>query len=474
MHISEFIDPNEFQRFCSMLLSAEFPEFQSIDDSGGDLGIDGYIADDKIFQCYCPEKPQKITDKDFKDKIDDSIEKAVKTIRTRKLNIQTFVFVTPNNLRSDVIIHLEKQSKENSLKGISYAETKLAELLAKHPHVQTQFPLFVLPDIAAKLEGLEGLIKDVKYIKDGMFRTTMKTVDEPTRTSLFDKNPKLKESREAYDKGNYERFIDLSKQVYYETSDNEVKLQAILNIVLNDADPFKILYQITLCEEGIELSKRLKSLSTETILIAKKANLLEWEANFILQELWFSEQIAKQIGFFDEEEYIKKQGAYIEKLKTIDTLYQEAIQKAYGNKHYDALANIYLMAGAAAQTSYISAVKMRPASAGFYESRCKTAYSEAKKIFEKMGDREGELNVKHNLANALKIFGEKELSRKYAIEVLEEAKKNKFGMLELKAKELVYTIDNFTAEDYEVNPQEFLKKMEERRRKIRDSYKEAE
>lgn len=469
MHISEFIDPNEFQRFCSMVLSAEFPEFQSIDDSGGDLGIDGYIPDDRIFQCYCPEKPQKITDKDFKHKIEDSIKKAAKTVRKQNLNIKTFIFVTPNDLRSDVILYLEKKCKENNLKGISYGETKLTGLLVKHQHVQTQFPLFVLPDITAKIEDLS---RDVKYIKNSMPRTTMEVAGESIEASLFDKNAKLKESRAAYDQGDYEGFINLSKQAYYETSDDEVKLQAILNITLNDIDPYKISYYTNLCDEGIELAKRLNSLSTKTVLIAKKANWLQWEADFILQELWLSEQIAKQIGFFDETEYLKRQEVYIKKLKLIDALFQEAIQVAYENRFYDALANIYLIAGMAAQTSYISAVKMRPSSAGFYESRCKTAYSEAKKLFEKMKDKEGELNAKHNLANALKIFGENELSKKYAVEVLEEAKKNKFGMLEQKAKELIYTIDNFAAEDYKVSPQEFLKKMKERRRKIRDSYRE--
>ena len=309
MRISEFIDPNAFQRFCSMLLSAEFSEFQSIDDSGGDLGMDGYTGD-KIFQCYCPEKPQKITGKDFKDKIDDSITKATKTIVERKLDVQTFIFVTPTDLRSDVILYLGEKCKEDDLKGLSYGETKLTELLAKHTHVQTQFPFLVLPDLATELKDIS---RDVKFIKDSVQRATMGGTGEVTESQVLKKNTKLKESIEAYNNGELERFIALSKEVYYETSDDEVKLQSILNIALNDVNLWKVSYHVNLCDEGIELAKRLNSLSTKVVLIAKKANLIQWEADFLLQELWPSEQIAIRIGIFDEPEYLKKQKIYIAK-----------------------------------------------------------------------------------------------------------------------------------------------------------------
>lgn len=465
MHISEFINPLEFQHFCSMLFSAEFDEFQSIDDSGGDLGIDGYVQNDKIFQFYCREKPQKITDKDIKQKIEESIKKVIKTICDRNLNIQTFIFVTPDNLRSDVILYLEEKSKENGLKGISYGETKLTELLAKHPHVQKQFPFFLLPDISSQIEDLS---KDVKYIKYVMQGKAIKLDEVDGGESLFVKSVKLKESFDAYNKGDFEQFIGLSKEVYYESSDSKVKLQAILNVTLNDVDIGKISYYVNLCDEGIALSKKLNSIGTAAILKAKKANLIQWETDFLLQELWFSEQIAKQIGIFNEIEYLAKEKTYNEKLGLVTKLFQEAIQAVYENKSYDNLANIYTLAGMSAGTSYICVKTIRPSFAGKYESICKTAYNEARLIYEKLGDNYGKLNVKHNLANALVSFGEKELAKKYAEEVYQEAKKSNFSMIELKSKELLYSIENFTLEDYKIPPHEFIEKLKNRRIKMKE------
>lgn len=465
MRISEFINPDEFQRFCSVLFSAEFKDFESIDDSGGDLGIDGYIQDDKVFQIYCPEKPQKITDSKIKEKIKNSIKKAINTIKDRQLKATNFVFVTSMDLRTEVILFLGQECKNKGFKGLSYGESKLTELLLRHSHVKKDFPFLLLPEISDQIGEVSKKVNKVEDILLKMTRGASKTSE---KEAVILRDVRLKESIDAYNNGDVEKMIKLSREVYYDTSDPEVKLQAIINIVLHSVDPNKTSYYIELCQEGIDLADRLKSVSTKSVLMAQKASLIQREADLVYMDLWWWRQVADRTGFFNESEYISKARLFKDELEEVEKLFKEAIDTAYKNGYYSALAHIYSTAGNSAGLSYIArGGKTYPSSAGFYESRCKTALLEAKRIFEAIGDKEGALNTLHNLANNLKSFGEKELSEKYANEVLEKAEKYKFFVLMDKAKELLYALKHFTDKDYEIPPEEFLKKIKERQEKIK-------
>ena len=57
MRISEIRNSQQFQDFCQQVLAAEFSDFQVLDDSSGDQGIDGYIPSSRrLFAMTCPEK----------------------------------------------------------------------------------------------------------------------------------------------------------------------------------------------------------------------------------------------------------------------------------------------------------------------------------------------------------------------------------------------------------------------------------
>ena len=59
MRIAEIKDPNFFQRLVRELMICEHGiEYQVVDDSGGDGGLDGFNrATGDLHAFYCPEKP---------------------------------------------------------------------------------------------------------------------------------------------------------------------------------------------------------------------------------------------------------------------------------------------------------------------------------------------------------------------------------------------------------------------------------
>src|SRR3989344_7755552 len=102
-NISNITSPDQFSKLCKHLFTAEFNDFQTIDDSGGDKGNDGYSESQKIlFQIYCPEKPNKVNDAKYKSKIKEDLDKAKKLVDSGKYIIEKWIFVTPAELLEDV------------------------------------------------------------------------------------------------------------------------------------------------------------------------------------------------------------------------------------------------------------------------------------------------------------------------------------------------------------------------------------
>jgi len=185
--IAQITSPDFFTKLCKILLCAEFHDFQTIDDSGGDAGNDGYSESAKIlFQFYCPKKPKKAT---YKSKIRKDLEKAKKLSESGSYDIKEWVFVTPQELLEDVQTYLRAQASARGFAGIAWAAPKLEELLAKHSHLRSQFPDLILPDI-------EGLI-------------------ETSALKITERLDDLKEEKKSY--------LSKLKQVYKRRIDNAKK-----------------------------------------------------------------------------------------------------------------------------------------------------------------------------------------------------------------------------------------------------------
>ena len=156
-----FQSEQEFQNFCSQLLSAEFDNFQAIEGAGGDGGLDGMIGDTAI-QVYYPDKTNRTTKK-YKEKIDADIPKLIKTSKQFGAAFNKWIFVVPDDLRYEVVLHLVKKSTETGIQCVHWGASKLTELVNKHPHVKNTFPGIFLPDLQQEMSGLEGSI--TRYLR---------------------------------------------------------------------------------------------------------------------------------------------------------------------------------------------------------------------------------------------------------------------------------------------------------------------
>ncbi len=158
--------PDYFASLCKALLAAENNDFQTIDDSGGDKGNDGYSeSTETLFQIYCPEKPEKSTDATFKAKILTDLNKAKALVDSGKYKIRNWVFVTPMELREEVQTYIREEASRRDLAGIAWASPKLKELLAKHSHLRSQFPDLIQPDVEKKVDVVIDAITSVQAVK---------------------------------------------------------------------------------------------------------------------------------------------------------------------------------------------------------------------------------------------------------------------------------------------------------------------
>ncbi len=155
-NISQIISPDQFSKLCKHLFAAEFDDFQTIDDSGGDKGNDGYSEKQKtLFQLYCPKKPNKATDSKCKLKIKEDLDKAKELVDSGKYIIEKWIFVTPAELREDVHTYIRTEAAERGFIGIAWASPKLTVFFTNHSNLRSQFPDLIQPDIEQKIDLLD-------------------------------------------------------------------------------------------------------------------------------------------------------------------------------------------------------------------------------------------------------------------------------------------------------------------------------
>ncbi|WP_143195669.1 hypothetical protein [Archangium sp. Cb G35] len=142
----------DFQNFCSVLLSSEFPGFQAAEGTGGDFGNDGFIHSGGIlFQAYAPDRLSwpKVGKKIF-----DSLLLAYGLRQTDFPNAKTFIFLTPFDIQHETHILLQQIATELDFVAESWGEKKLLAILAKHPEVRAEFPELLIPDLSAQLQQI--------------------------------------------------------------------------------------------------------------------------------------------------------------------------------------------------------------------------------------------------------------------------------------------------------------------------------
>lgn len=142
----------DFQNFCSVLLSSELPDFQAVEGAGGDFGNDGFIRSGNIlFQAYAPDK---VSWPKVEKKIFDSLLLAYGLRQTDFPEAKIFVFLTPFDLQHETHILLQQVATELSFVADSWGEKKLLSILAKHPEIRAEFPDLLLPDLSVQLQQI--------------------------------------------------------------------------------------------------------------------------------------------------------------------------------------------------------------------------------------------------------------------------------------------------------------------------------
>lgn len=157
--ILHFITNDQFQSFTSQLFSEELPSFQPIEGAGGDGGLDG-IDGTTAYQMYFPEVKNR-DKKHYVAKINTDLAKLQATIAKHDLTITRWILVVPDDLSTDVVLHLQAQAKELNIECLYWGATKLTALVNKYPYIRDAFPEIFLPDVKQDLasvkDGIESL-----------------------------------------------------------------------------------------------------------------------------------------------------------------------------------------------------------------------------------------------------------------------------------------------------------------------------
>jgi hypothetical protein len=154
--ILHFITSEQFQSFTSQLFSEELPSFQSIEGAGGDGGLDG-IEGTTAYQMYFPEVKNR-DKKHYVAKMDADLAKLQATMAKQNLTITKWILVVPDDLSTDVVLHLQAKSNELGIECLYWGATKLTALVNKYPYIRNAFPEVFLPHVK----------QDLAEVKDGV------------------------------------------------------------------------------------------------------------------------------------------------------------------------------------------------------------------------------------------------------------------------------------------------------------------
>src|SRR6266498_1266289 len=139
MRIAEIRDPNFFQRLVRKLMICEHGiEYQVVDDSGGDGGLDGFNrTTGDLHAFYCPEKPVVAR---FRQRFQDDLAKARQLRDEKQYPIKRFIFITPEALREPDQRMLRDLARDTGFEdgiNMSAEHQVLIDYLEQHDLVET-------------------------------------------------------------------------------------------------------------------------------------------------------------------------------------------------------------------------------------------------------------------------------------------------------------------------------------------------
>lgn len=126
----EQLTPKEWEKFCARMLRYHYGvnNFWAVPDTDqGDLGLEFFIIDGTLYQCYYPDKNADMAA--YKKKVQKKIRDDLQKLKTNEVEIAKMLDGIVDKVRRWVLLIPEMKSKEL----IKYCNTKKKELLQSPP-----------------------------------------------------------------------------------------------------------------------------------------------------------------------------------------------------------------------------------------------------------------------------------------------------------------------------------------------------
>lgn len=434
--IKDIDNPETFQRLVHAVLTAEHgADFHVVDDSGGDLGNDGYLRTSKsLFAVYCPEK--RPSESSYKKKILDDLAKAVALRDAHGYEITTWVFVTPANLREQVQRFVRDEAAARGFTGVCMGDTHLTDLFLKHTHLHNDFIELVSPKL---VEAINAVGEEVRELRDHLDFPSRKGTPKDAKAT-FVPNPgevvpsaQILSAMDLVEKGQLEAARTELDRLRLESSDPNERLWAI--ILATDcydalSDPDRILL---LTSEGIPLAQSLGQLRAMAILKAERGRAMNVKFVFLDIQTYTLVSAGNATGLhMITAQQLDDTKATLHRLQNESyQLLSEAVTLARDNRLYRELCFV-LPHFASALTMRAIFYKSVPSMANQtrgYIDEVRRLYEAAIRIASAMEDPALLANLYHNYANDLRSVHMTQDARIFAQRAKELA--DKHGLSEM-------------------------------------------
>lgn len=439
--IAQTVAPTLFTRLCNSLFTTEYGHsYQVIDGTRGDEGNDGwYEAERRIFAIYCPLKPERRTDADYREKAYDDLKKAALLRDKGRYPVECWTFVTPRKLPNDLIVAIRKRAEELGLKANHVEGTYLAALLLKHPELVKDFPDYHVSQI-------EDLIKRVLESPEVKRPKPSRTPEHDIFSYLALKNAAAKDEalkeifdlRESADRDAAKRGL---RALIYRSTNPLIQINAAMAL-MDFFDPIAddLADLASMCESTRGAAKRIDSKSAEAYLLAQRGYYESFQFGLLAIERYGHMMAEQAIGLsLEDPAAVAQRQKRLEQLsKGYSEAFKGALELARESQSGPAMAAVLISLGNAAGQRAITLRQTGPKSA-FENERdvCKRTLLAAKDIYAELGDEHGVANAQFNLANQIRFLGEAEEAKELLEALIPVAEKygdddmrRKAGLLE--------------------------------------------
>jgi hypothetical protein len=426
--IAQTVDPILFARLCNSLLTAEHGDaYQVVDGTRGDEGNDGWLdSERRLFAIYCPMKPERRTDADYRNKAYSDLKKAALLRDSKRLPVEHWTFVTPRKLPNDVIVHIRKCGEVFCVKVNHVEATYLSGLLLKHSYLIKDFPDY-------QVSQIEELLKKALASPEVKEPKPSRAPEHDIFSYLAVKKAAVKDEalrevlalRESADRVAAKRGM---RALFYRSTNPLQQINVVAGLIdLFDPMADDLADLVSLCDSARDVAKRIGSKSAEAYLLAQRGYYQSFAFGRLMIERWGHMMAEQAFGLSVEGPGVAAQRQKrLEQLsKGFTEAFKGALELAQESKSGAAIAAVLISLGNAAGQRAMTLKQMGP-QASFEHERdvCKRALLAAKDIYAQLGEEHEVANALMNLANQIRFLGEVEEAKELVKVVIPIAEKH--------------------------------------------------